>query len=196
MIERPESPKGLVDLSGDDLAWFEGEDAGEDSGLGCNRDYRDLRGATLGDAHRVLQEERRLMDQLAADEWELAKSEGGPEVEGLELGVASVVFALSVIGCIPFNSCNGGAFGGDHQAEGPVVGFHARPDHLKTICDVSGSGDVTLCAERGALWLSSSSPEAMMSWAASLMQHLSGEVPPSGPGSASGQRADCPDDVI
>lgn len=132
----------------------------------------------------------------STEECWISEDGDGPEIEGLDLGVASAVVALSVIGCIPFNSCKGGAFGGDHDASAPVVGFYARPEQLQTICDVSASRDVTLCAERGALWLSSSSPEAMMSWAANLMQQLSGEGPPYGPGSASGQRADCPDQVI
>lgn len=198
--EKDQMPAPLItpaDLVWEKLDWFEGYDAADDGGLGCNRDYRDFRGRSSADARRVLEDERRLVAEARSNEvcW-ISEDGDGPEIEGLDLGVASAVVALSVIGCIPFNSCNGGALGGDHDASVPVVGFYARPEQLQTIYDVSASRDVTLCAERGALWLSSSSPEAMLSWAASLLEHLSGEGPPYGPGSASGQHADCPDHVI
>jgi hypothetical protein len=42
-----------------DLAWFEGEDAGEGTGLGCNHDYRDLRDMRPADLRRVFVRRRR-----------------------------------------------------------------------------------------------------------------------------------------
>jgi hypothetical protein len=47
---------------------------------------------------------------------------------GLDIGVASTVIALSAARCVPFSSCNGGAYGGSHHEFHLVVAFYARPN--------------------------------------------------------------------
>lgn len=98
------------------LAWFEGDDAADGVGLGCNHDYRDLRGLTRTDLRRVIDQESRELDRRLQSAPQCHGCEDGcseceAEFEGLDLGVASAVVALSVIGCIPYTSCNGGRFG-------------------------------------------------------------------------------------
>ena len=45
---------------------------------------------------------------------------------GLDVGVASTVICLSAAKCVPFSSCNGGAFGGRHQEAYPLAAFFAK----------------------------------------------------------------------
>jgi hypothetical protein len=155
----------LMDLALANLAWFDGEDAGDDSGLGCNRDYRDLRGKTWADVRRVLECERRLVADFRAGEWVPDEPGDGPEVEDLELGVASVVTALSALGCIPFTSCNGRAFGGEHDADALIVGFYARPKHWRKLVDLGRGSRTELQVWDGALWLQARTTEDMLRWA-------------------------------
>lgn len=103
----------------DDLAWIEGEDAGDDSGLGCNRDYRDLRATTWADVDEVIEIEWRMLEQSVT-----LGFMDSHEIQDLDVGVAGAAFALAAAGCIPFTSCNGGALGGRHLEEYPLVAFY------------------------------------------------------------------------
>lgn len=155
------------------LAWFEGEDAAEDSGLGCNRDYRDLRGMTSADLHRVIRAETSLIDQVLDDGLTDSAFEVDPdcpsEVEELELGTASAVIALSVIGCIPYTSCNGGVFGGTHAADRLMVGFYMRPVHVEIVREASRSAGVGLTNDRcGGVYVVASDPRSMIAFAVKL----------------------------
>ena len=103
----------------DDLAWIEGEDASDDTGLGCNRDYRDLRTTTWTEVDEVITIERQRFEQSEA--WGFMDSH---EIRELDVGVAGATMALAAAGCVPFTSCNGGALGGRHQEEYPLVAFY------------------------------------------------------------------------
>lgn len=155
------------------LAWFEGEDAAEDSGLGCNRDYRDLRGMTSADLLRVIRAETSLIDQVLDDGLTDSALEADPdcalEVEELELGTASAVVALSVIGCIPYTSCNGGVFGGTHAADRLMVGFYMRPAHVEIVREASRSAGVELTNDRcGGVYVVAVDPRSMIAFAVKL----------------------------
>jgi hypothetical protein len=113
-----------VDL--DALGWPERGTAGED-GLRCNRAYIDLRGLSWVQSQAVLALDRRFLHILQSEgdfdssfdqvrnELEELGDEGDEGLFGLDLGVASSVVALSAARCIPFSSCNGGAFGDHHE---------------------------------------------------------------------------------
>ncbi len=63
--------------------------------------------------------------------------------DGLDLGVASTVYALSAARCIPYSSCNAAAFGGSHVERHPLVAFFARAPIAKVIltcAEEAGSG--------------------------------------------------------
>jgi hypothetical protein len=115
------------------LGWPAPGEAGDRSNLGCNREYVDLRRLSWTEAERVFALEGDLIARIesATDqvheyealEDELFESED--DLLGLDLGVASTVAALSAAKCVPFSSCNGGAFGGKHHERYPVVAFYA-----------------------------------------------------------------------
>jgi len=123
------------EIDGAMLSWPEPGEAGGERCLGCNRSYEDLRRLPWSEAKRVYALEREFITTIeAADdpeesydaiEEELYEDPDG--IYGLDLGVASTVIALSAGRCIPFSSCNAGAFGGFHHETHPVVAFFARP---------------------------------------------------------------------
>lgn len=105
----------------DELTWVEGEDAADDTGLGNNRDYRDLRATTWAEVDEAIRIERDCLDRAAAD---ALRSLEPQEIQDLEIGVAGAALALAAAGCVPFTSCNGGALGGHHQEVYPLVAFY------------------------------------------------------------------------
>jgi len=129
-----------------EVGWPDWVEMGDDSGLGANRQYEDLRNMSW-----VLVQEAFDAEQAAIKEFILTWRDGDDEAEfddddeeddweqgeldplwGLDMGVASAVLALSAAGCVPFTSCNGGAFGGGHYEKYPLVGFYL-PLQLATI---------------------------------------------------------------
>jgi len=135
-----------------DLGWPEPGDAADDSGLGCNRAYMDLRRLSWTDAKKALADEARLIarienaenpeDELSAIEEEYDESE--IELYGLDIGVASTVVALSAARCVPFASCNGGVFGGRHHEVYPLVAFYARPATANLLLAIATEADIGL----------------------------------------------------
>lgn len=135
----------------DQLGWPAPGDAADDRSLGGNRDYLDLRRLTWSEADTAYAEEEQLIKRIEeADdpeaEYEEIEEENVEEpngLYGLDIGVASTVFALSANGCIPVSSCNGGAFGGWHHERHSLVAFFARPwmvDVLLECAQEAGAG--------------------------------------------------------
>ena len=118
------------------LAWPAPGEAMHESALGCNRNYIDLRRLPWLEAKRVYSVEGKNIARIEAsqdsdEEYELIEEElyeDSNGIYGLDIGVASAVVALSATRCIPFSSCNGGAFGGSHYESYPVVAFFAQPE--------------------------------------------------------------------
>jgi hypothetical protein len=136
------------------LAWPERGGAQDESCLGCNRSYFDLRGVGWRAVSEMIVTERRVMRQLqtAPDmvaAYENLKEQWEEDCEfplwGLDLGVASAVVALSAARCIPFTSCNAGAFGdGPHPESYPLVAFYMRRATAQLIIDSASSTCVGL----------------------------------------------------
>lgn len=131
------------------LAWIDGDSAKDGSGLGLNREYVDLRGATWAEVERVLELERRLIAAKTASD--------GPGVSnvitedaaqfscvGLDLGVAAATLGLAVAGCVPFTSCNGGAFGDTHADEYPLVAFFMAQSAVAPVVEAAKVAGVGL----------------------------------------------------
>src|SRR5438093_642215 len=101
----------------DELRWPKPGEAAEDSGLGCNRLYLDLRSLSWAEAERVFSLEGTLISRVEnADDPEVECEvieeellEDDENLFGLDLGVAAAVVSLSACGCIPCSSCNGGS---------------------------------------------------------------------------------------
>lgn len=155
---------------------------GMDSGFGGNRAYNDLRSFGWREARRVLDKELALITRISASD--------DPEVEydeinddfyeddeglyGLDLGVAAAVVALSAARCIPFSSCNGGAFGGGHLELHPLVAFYARPAHLETLLSAADEAGCGLeNGSNGCLVIFAGSIEALRTFAAGMISRSS-----------------------
>jgi len=142
-----------VDLNA--LGWPERGTAGED-GLRCNRSYIDPRGLSWAQSQAVLALDRRFLNILQSEgdfdssfdqvknELEELYDEGDEGLLGLDLGVASSVVALSAARCIPFSSCNGGAFGDHHQEAFPLVSFFVKPAWVSLLLEIATTANVGL----------------------------------------------------
>jgi hypothetical protein len=143
------------------LGWPGRGDASHDAGLAGNREYSDLRGFSWAAAQRACDFEDELVDRVensadAADEiaaiddelYELEES----DLCGLDLGVATLVIALSAARCVPCSSCNAGAYdGAHHQEKYPLVAFYARPAQIPLLGGTGCGG--RLWAGKQLLWL-------------------------------------------
>jgi hypothetical protein len=140
-----------------DLGWPEPGAASSDSGLGSNRCYVDLRRLPWSEAKRVYACEEELIASVEASgnlekEYEILEdelSEDPERIYALDIGIASTVVALSVARCVPFSSCNAGAFGGSHHELYPVVAFYGRPKMLVLLLECAEVFGVGLCNENG-----------------------------------------------
>lgn len=141
------------------LRWPTEKQARDDGGLGGNRDYYDLRGLSWSEAYDVHVAERELIKRIEQaedpdEEYDLIEEEFTEDpspILGLDVGVASTVAALSAARCVPFASCNGGAFGGSHHESHPLVAFCARREHVKLLLEAAeqaGSASKAIRRER------------------------------------------------
>ena len=147
-------PKFEVELSREirigELGWPEPGEATNESGLGCNRAYMDLRRFSWTEARAILAEEAQLIARLVRaedieEEWAVIEEEfdvSGVPLYGLDIGVASTVLALSAARCVPFSSCNGSVFGGKHHEVYPVVAFYAKPETASLLLSVATEVDL------------------------------------------------------
>jgi hypothetical protein len=140
------------------LGWPEPGEAQDETGLGCNRSYIDLRRQSWAEARRAIDLESQLIERIesASDpeaeyglvEDELFESDEG--LYGLDLGIAGAVIALSAAGCVPFASCNAGAFGGRHHESYPVIVFYARAEAVEALLAAAAEADIGM---GGGEWL-------------------------------------------
>lgn len=142
-IERAISPAALRWLTRDD-------DPRE--GLGLNRHYRDMRGFKWPEVLRTVEIERAVLEELEDRQFDPDDESETIALDiversvlfGLDLGVASSVLALSAARCVPFQSCNAGAFGGAHLESYPLVAFYLRPQLAPLILRCAERADVGL----------------------------------------------------
>ena len=167
------------------LAWPAEADAASDS-LEANHYYMpDVRLARWEDVDSVLTREREILPLLkaapdAAAEWEVQNVRVNAEADGvadefftsLDPGIASATLALGAAGCIPFWSCNGGAFGGDHSSSQPIVKFFARPAHAELLSTCAVRANVELAQdEHGRCAIIAKDISAMRAFAVSMREY-------------------------
>jgi hypothetical protein len=139
-------------LDGRSLGWPEPGEATDDSGLGGNRAYSDLRRLSWTEAKRAFALEGELIARIENAKDSDAEYEAIDEelyeldehLFGLDVGVASTVVCLSAARCVPFSSCNGGAFGGRHQEAYPLVGFFAKPQMVDLLLTAATEAEIDL----------------------------------------------------
>ena len=165
------------------LSWPKPGEAMDEGGLGGNRSYIDLRYLSWKKALRVYElEEKYIKRILASSDWDieceiieeeeiLSDSIG---IFGLDIGVASSVCALSAALCIPFSSCNAGAFGGSHNEFYPCVVFYARMEIIDMLLQCAEIAEIGLInKENGCLFLYSDNIVKMRIFANSMIEHRS-----------------------
>jgi hypothetical protein len=144
------------------LSWPGRGEADDESGLGLNRSYMDLRGFTWTETKQAFAVESDLITRLETStdpegEYYIIEEEIYDHFYCLDLGMASTVLALSAAKCIPFSSCNAGVFGGGHHNEHyPVVAFYACPAIAEMILT---------CAEEARIGLETSDQGFLIAYA-------------------------------
>lgn len=166
------------------LSWPEPGEAMDEGYLGGNRSYIDLRYLSWKEALRVyeLEEEYIKLILTSSDsdiEYEKIEEDeihtDSVGIFGLDIGVASSVCALSAARCIPFSSCNAGAFGGFHKEIYPCVAFYARMETIDILLQCAETADTGLVLNEkyGCLVLYSDNIIKMRMFANSLIEHRS-----------------------
>jgi hypothetical protein len=166
------------------LAWPDEADAASDS-LEANHYYMaDVRLVRWEDVDSVLEREREVLPLLASaddaeSEWEaqserISAAAGGVADEffsSLDPGIASTALALGAVGCIPFWSCNGGAFGGDHSSPDPIVRFFAKAAHVPALTAAAEKSGAKLHQdEHGRCAVSAEGVDVMRAFALALRE--------------------------
>lgn len=135
-----------------DLDWPWGAES-QVEGVGWNSDYWRLPRVGWARVRTIIREEREVVDTLSAaedqlsayDAWYERRLHGLAEyLIGLDLGVNALVAALRAGRSLPFYSCNGGAFGVNHDAPHPAVFFFCKPQILLFVDAAARAADVAL----------------------------------------------------
>lgn len=165
-------------LNTDCLAWPQPGEAMDDSALGGNRCYMDLRRLPWCHARTAYALESQYISRIlsSADperdcETVEGEADDDPALFGLDLGVASTVLALSSAGCVPFSSCNGAVFGGHHNEQYPLVAFFGRAKMTSLLVECAESAEVGLRnAADGAIVVYADDVRRMLRFAAALIE--------------------------
>jgi hypothetical protein len=151
-----------------------------DYGLGGNREYSDLRRCSWQSAKQMWHDETSLLRKFerSGDYSSLEDDQESDEISealwGLDLGVASVVVSLAAARCIPFTSCNGGAFGDSHFESYPLVAFYAQPLWIPHLVSAAEATDVGLeNGYSGSIAVFASDVRNMPRFAGSLIERRS-----------------------
>jgi len=177
------SPANDQPIDPERLAWPKEAEAASDSLEGNHYYDPDIRLALWENVTRALELEDIVLPRLRAAgdpaaEW-IERSErvavessdiGDDFFARLDPGVASATLALGAIGCIPFWSCNGGAFGGDHLAHEPMVRFFARAEHVARLTACAVHANVRLSQLDGRCLLTAEDVEAMRAFASAILR--------------------------
>lgn len=107
------------------------DDALESETLGGNRDFSPLGRMGWLEVGITLDEEREILEEISGSkdpeatyrEFEDNEDSDEPALYGFDLGTNALAAALSAASCIPFYSCNGGAFDDGHHETYPLVAF-------------------------------------------------------------------------
>ncbi len=148
-----------------------------DEGLGGNRAYSDFRGFSWKEAVEALQFEDDALNRRATkpdvknlDDL-LEDDEYAEDLDGLDLGVASTVLALSAARCVPVTSCNGSA---GHHERYPLVVFYAKAAWIPLLDEAAEEAGCGLDnADEGMLMVYANEIDAMLAFARAMIARRS-----------------------
>lgn len=160
----------------------------------ANATYHDLRPLDWSDTEIALQRDRSALARHLAGEsiedFSESLSAEGPEPvfeitdddlflelfrarDALDMGVGGAVAALAAIGCTPFDSCNGGAFGGSHNSAYPIIRFFAPAHIFPEIAKCASMAGVELEIDPlGRVELTAGKIEPIMTFAERIVERL------------------------
>lgn len=140
-------PCRRVDLR--QLGWLSGKRALTRSNFPANYAYVDLRGLSLADLERALDDEGRAyalleaahFDQRSIDEIDRQRATSS-FIPMLDFGIVSAVVAISALGCVPVTSCRGPTLGTRrHQQPAPMIVFYARRAQISALLEAVERAD-------------------------------------------------------
>jgi hypothetical protein len=140
------------DVDPDGMEWPSNEDLLSDT-VGGNRDFLPLGRTDWVEVQDAIDEERSVMDTIAASddqeaahrEWREENAESDdPTLFGFDLGTNALSAALSAARCVPFYSCNGGAFDEGHHEEYPLIAFFCPVPIFPFVCDAAKNASIGL----------------------------------------------------
>ena len=143
-----------------------------------NHDYRRIR-CTWSDAKAVFEFEQEILKRLheAADldqEYFTVSDELYDDedqiLQGLDLGVASVVLVLAAMGCVTVTSCNGGVFGDSHHEEYPLIVFYAQAKDTNCLLDAAKTARVGILNQDGPIMVWANDIWHMQEFARQIMK--------------------------
>jgi hypothetical protein len=153
-----------------------------EAGEAHNRLYTDFRGFSWKDTTSVLQQEEAIVNRIAqtvsspvggADDRDFDNEVTEEEWEdwGQDIGVASVVIALSAARCLPMTSCNGGK---GHLEAHPLVVFWCRSVHIPHLMRSAEEADCGLVnSTDGTLMVYANKVHNMLAFARCLINRKS-----------------------
>ena len=152
----------------------------ERNAVGGNLGYVDLSDLTLTDLEGAIAAERYMfgladglapdqdLDHAYEDEVYEHVAEYGPDV-----GVGSAVYALYLLGCLPFSSCNGGAFGSLHGEDYPLIAFYPSEDSAPVLARLTERLNMGIDnGDEGQLILYSDDIRKMLAFAEATLEYL------------------------
>lgn len=137
--------------------WPEPEEVEDGRNPGMNLSYYDMRECDWDEVIAALELETELLRKIRMssspyDDEDSAIDQNYEDISilmfGLDIGVATVVCALSAVGCIPISSCNGGTLGGNHHEDHPLVVFFANDEHVDTLTRAARHAGINLDIDR------------------------------------------------
>lgn len=158
----------------------EDADAADDTGiLAGNQHYQDLQLCSVADLRNALSYEVDLMtafrsgadaavaenhfsDERPLDDERLA-------LWHLDVGVASAVIAMVILGCHPVLSCNGGEFGNTHSFAAPQIRAYLGSADLDALIIAISRAEIRLAQDEGLLVLTASSCDAFVAFARQVL---------------------------
>ena len=131
------------------LGWVAGRRAETRSNFPANFQYVDLRGFSVEDVDRAVDEELEAYAYLEVNGFSQqaidAVDRGWASsliAPMLDFGVAAAVVALSALGCVPVTSCRGPTLGlRPHSQPAPMIVFYARRAHVAPLIEAVSEAD-------------------------------------------------------
>jgi hypothetical protein len=169
-------------LDVENLAVLTDDEADEEGLLAGNQHYQDLQDCDVADLEFAIQLERKLIDRLvgsadsAREESAIAEERPADDERAalwhLDVGVASAVVAMVVLGAHTVLSCNGGEYGRAHTFATPQIRAYIAAASADQLVVLSRRAGVGVRQEDGLVVLYAPSCRAFLMFAEQTLEDL------------------------